>query len=127
MTENLLDLEFSLEEGCVAIRREGEGEVSQLVFGSHKVKIFDSYIFSTEEIRSIVLYIIGYTEVFGYTEDCGLKISRSYKELCGEIILRKWLYKLHIKRAQTKDCDLDFHKDSRWYVNLLSKIIGFFL
>lgn len=121
MTENLLDLEFSLEEGCVAIHREGEGKVSQLVFSSHKAKIFDSHIFSTEEIKSIVLYIIS------YTEECGLKISRSYKELCGEIILHKWLYKLHIKRAQTKDCDLDFHKDSRWYVNLLSKIIGFFL
>lgn len=121
MTENLLDLEFSLEEGCVAIRREGEGEVSQLVFSSHKAKIFDSYIFSTEEICSIVLYIIEYAEKYG------IEISRSYKELCGEIILHKWLYKLHIKRAQTKDCDLDFHKDNRWYVNLLSKIIGFFL
>ena len=120
-TENLLDLEFSLKDGYTSVCRGSEGEVSQLVFSLRKVKIFDSYIFSTDEIRSIVLYIIEYVESYG------IKISRSYKELCGEIILHKWLYKLHIKRAQTEDCDLDFHKDSRWYVNLLSKIIGFFL
>ena len=120
-TENLLDLEFSLKDGYTSVCRWSEGEVLQLVFSSHKVKIFNSYIFSAEEIRGIVLYIIDYAEKYG------IKISRSYKELCGEIILHKWLYKLHIKRAQTKDCDLDFHKDNRWYVNLLSKIIGFFL
>lgn len=120
-TENLLDLEFSLKDDYTSVCRGSEGEISQLAFSSHKVKIFNSHIFSTEEIRSIVLYIIDYAEKYG------IKISRSYKELCGEIILHKWLYKLHIKRAQTKDCDLDFTQDGRWYVNLLSKIIGFFL
>lgn len=109
------------EENCTWIWSHGIRK-SNLTIGKNTAKIMDSYIYNTTEIVAIVKYI----ELYFEDIDC-LMIQRSPKELCGEIILHKWLYKLHIKRAQTKDCDLNFDEDPRWYVNLLSSIIGIFV
>lgn len=91
----------------------------KLHFNKDSVTIYNSYKQNKKKtIKKMVEFIRFYAEDRGYSIGC------SDAELYGEIRLHNFLYWLGYKREQTGTCDLDFNGDRRWYVVLLSKLIG---
>lgn len=72
-----------------------------IVWHKNSVTITDCYELSLDQIHRIVFRI----KTSMYCPDC--LVNRSAEDLENEIIAHKVLYKLHIKRDHTKDCDLD--------------------
>lgn len=88
-------------------------------FGQTSVKVVESYTAkSREESLAIALFVRERASATGYT------VSRKITEIYGEYRLHNILYGLGIKREHTSDSDLDYEKDRRWYVNAMSKFIG---
>ena len=84
-----------------------------------KIVIKDSYLLTKAETKELVEFITWFI-----TTRTAYKLTQPERYLYGKIRLHKLLYLLHYKRSRTKDCDLDYEGNRRWYVNLLSKIIG---
>lgn len=59
-----------------------------------------------------------------FSEEEGIAIVRTNSEIYGELRLHNMLYSLGIAREHTRDCDVDYIDDSRWYINSMSKLIG---
>ena len=59
-----------------------------------------------------------------YAKKNGYEFRRTNTELYGEYRLHVILYRLGYKRKQTGIADLEYGKDKRWYVERISKIIG---
>ena len=94
-------------------------EEIRLQFESESVKIIQSYKHNdTETIFQTVQFVRFYAQGKGY------EIERDVTEMYGEIRLHNILYNFGYKRERTGDCDLDYAADRRWYVNVLSKLIG---
>lgn len=106
------------EGGGVLLTLQNKEEI-RLQFGSDSVKIIQSFKHSsTETIFQTVQFVRFYAQGKGY------EIERDITEMYGEIRLHNIAYKLGYKREQTGDCDLDYIADRRWYVNAVSKLIG---
>ncbi len=105
------------ENGDVVLSLEGERTVS-MRFSESSVQVKKSYKAIGREDSLMVA-------VFAkrFATDNG-KIVKDTTEMYGEYRLHNLLYGLGIKREQTADTDLDYERDKRWYVNLLSKVIG---
>ena len=95
--------------------------VTKINLSPSSAKIIDAYLLDRTAISETITFLII------YLEDEGVKLPRTHAELCGEVYLHKILYKLNYRRSQTKDCDLDYVADRRWYVNLASKLLGWIL
>lgn len=106
-----------IAEGEVQISAAGE-EITSICISSTAAKIIDSYKLNRTGISETISYLLTYCKNKGYT------VSRTNSALCGEVFLHNTLYKVGYKRGSTKDCDLDFIADRRWYVNLASILIG---
>lgn len=107
------------EEGKKVFLTLRNGKEVSLEFGRDSVKIIRAYEQAgTEGICQTVIFIRNYAREKGY------EIERDVTEMCGEIRLHGILYELGYKREQTGDCDLDYITDRRWYVNMMSKVIG---
>ncbi len=94
------------------------GKEVKIRIGESAVRIADSYLYTKGEIYEILSFVRGYVTTQGY------EISRDDTELVGEFRLHQFLYEIGYKEEQTKDLDLEYKADSRWYVNVASKIIG---
>jgi len=106
------------EHGEVVFRLK-DGEEVTIRFGENSAKIMESYRFNDRKAAiEIVFFIKEYALQNGYS------VVRDITELYGELRLHNVLYVLGYKKLHTKDCDLDYVADSRWYVNAASKIIG---
>lgn len=110
-------------------REEGKGEIlltlrsgkeMNLRFEKSSVKVVGAYGASGREES---LYIVKF--IYVYAEENDYEIPRAKTEMYGEYRLHNILYGLGYKRGQTADSDLDYEKDKRWYVNAVSKILGF--
>ena len=95
------------------------GQIVSMTVYNKKIVIKDSYLLTKAETKELVEFITWFINT-----RTAYKLTQPEKYLYGEIRLHKLLYLLHYKRNRTKDCDLDYEGDRRWYVNLLSKIIG---
>lgn len=93
-------------------------EKVKLKFGNNAVKVIDSSKISKENS----LYIISF--ISSYAEQNGIELSRTNVNLMGEYRLHTYLYKVGYKVNQTKDADLEYTQDDRWYVRFVSEIIG---
>lgn len=120
---NSIDREFAYQES-------GNGEVNltlpsgknvALQFGKTAVKIIDSSVISDRENN---LYIILF--VRDYAGRHGIDITRTNSDLLGEYRLHTYLFRLGYKQPQTKDADLEYGQDRRWYVRFAGTIIGWF-
>lgn len=112
---------FNPDNKTLTVYIEGTSDYILLKFNQNCVKIVNSYKFNTRKrIDTIIAYVREYVAKLGYT------ITRSDRELYGEIKLHNFLYFIGYRRTSTADCDLDYVADKRWYVNFLSKIIGMF-
>ena len=81
----------------------------------------DCYKLSKEEQVQVISFVIDYLETNGIYYD------RTLNNFVAELSLHSYLYKLGIKESSTKDADLEFTEDSRWYVRtgtLLFQIFG---
>ena len=106
------------EGGGVLLTLQNKEEI-RLQFESDSVKIIQSFKHNgTETIFQTVQFVRFYAHRKGY------EIERDVTEMYGEIRLHNILYNLGYKRDETGDCDLDYTADRRWYVNALSKLIG---
>ena len=107
------------EEGGWVIYTLPQGKEITLQFGKDSVKILRSYqLMDIQSIYGTVMFIRFYVDEKGY------EVSRKITEMYGEIRLHNIAYNLGYKRKRTVDCDLDYAPDRRWYVNVLSKLIG---
>ena len=117
---NSIEKDFSYEEyenGKVILSLKG-GKKMTLIFGNASVKVVDSYqATSKEESISVALFIRYYTRLNG------IETARSNTDFTGEYRLHNCLYKLGYKSVQTKNADIDYVKDRRWYVNVASSFI----
>lgn len=97
------------------------GKETNIIFGTESVKIVDSYRLNRKE-RIEVLCFISYC-----FEQKNIDCSRTIQNLEGEVITHNLLYELRYKTDSTKDTDLDYIKDKRWYVNtatIIMQILG---
>ena len=109
---------YEEENGNVSLRLKNGKEVT-IRFNEKSARVYDGYTANGKaESIEIVSFIRWYAEQKGY------EISQAYTEMYGEYRLHNALYRLGYKRKQTGNSDLDYEKDKRWYVNVISKIIG---
>ena len=109
---------YSEEDGGVLLTLQNQEEI-RLQFGSDSVKIIQSFKHNdTKTIFQTVQFVRFYAQGKGY------EIERDVTEMYGEIRLHNILYNFGYKRERTGDCDLDYAADRRWYINALSKLIG---
>ena len=93
------------------------GGVVRMQFGDSAVKVYDAHRHKSA-VYEIAAFICAYGKGKGYT------VSRKRKEIVGELKLHNLLYMIGYKRGRTKDADVDYTADSRWYVNLASAVLG---
>lgn len=112
------NLEPNKKKDVVIFQLENGTRV-ELEFGESSVKIVDSYRISTlEEQTKIILF------VQSVLDEHGKEMTRDLTDYIGEYRLHCILYELGYARDQTKDVDLEYGDDPRWYVNLFSRLIG---
>ncbi len=118
---NSIDTEFDYEEcgySKVILSLE-KGKKVTLVFGNNSVKVVDSYqATSKRDSISVMMFIRYYAEKRGYV------VLRSNTQIMGEYRLHNILYTFGYKKEQTSDADIEFVKDRRWYVNMVSSVCG---
>ena len=113
---NSIDREFTYrkENGKTVLELEGTEVILQ--FGKESVKVINSHEINNRETQlQTVLFI---------RKRLVEQMPRQTTDLIGEFRLHNALYRLGIKRQQTGESDLDYIKDNRWYVDVLSKILG---
>ena len=107
------------QQGNVVILDLGDEINVELHFGKSSVKIVDAYRVSTKnEQTQIILFIQSYLQ----SQDKSL--SRMITDYVGEYRLHCKLYQCGYEVARTKDVDLEYERDPRWYVNVCSRLLG---
>lgn len=109
---------FSSAKGNSLTVSIADGKNFELIFSDKAVKIKNSYLANKEECMALALAIRT------FSEEEGIAIVRTNSEIYGELRLHNMLYSLGIARKHTRDCDVDYIADSRWYINSMSKLIG---
>ena len=91
--------------------RTSTGKIAKLSFYNNHVQIEKSYHFNFDERMETLEYFIS------YTKDNNLLMSRDIKSLESEWYIHNVCYNLGIKKDSSKDVDLEYIEDNRWYVN----------
>ncbi|MBR1676608.1 MAG: hypothetical protein IJ706_04780 [Clostridia bacterium] len=96
-----------------------QGKRVTIEFDETSAKVSDLYKYDDRpEMVSIIRFLRYYCEINRFI------LKRDNSELWGEMRLHTTLYKMGYKTAQTGDAEIEFYKDARWYVNVVSKVIG---
>jgi len=118
---NSIGCEFAYSEaenGRVELTLDTEKKVV-LQFGKESVKVVNSY---TAKSRKESLFLAVF--IRSYASENGYSVTRKVTELYGEYRLHNVLYGLGVAKEHTADSDLDYEKDSRWYINAIGNFIG---
>ena len=110
------DFDYTEADGEVNLTLTN-GEVVRMQFGENSVKVYDAYRHKSA-VYEIVVFICA------YGKENGSEVHRKKKELAGELKLHNLLYTVGYERGRTKDADVEYTADSRWYVNLASAVLG---
>lgn len=105
--------EYTLTENAIEVN----GESYTVVFGRSSVQIKNSYKIKDRADRLAVLAVIR-----NELQAQGLS-SRSITSMEGEWVLHNMAYRLG-ERKSSSDVDLDYERDPRWYVVILSEMLG---
>lgn len=73
---------------------------------------------SKKEIKPVIQFCIDTLKSLGYAHTANIK------HMCGELYFHVVLAKLGILTSHTKNADIEYNKDPRWYVRLFSNIFG---
>lgn len=92
------------------------GPECKVQFYDDAAKIKNSYLVHSELVRHRVCAVIANT---GLT-------ARSFENMSAEWLLHNICYHLHIRRSSAVDADLDYTRDRRFIVRLLTKIMDIF-
>lgn len=92
----------------------------ELRFGENSVQIKDAYRVSTIKDQTQVILFIRQ-----YLSKQNQPLTRTVTDCVGEYRLHYRLYRWGYEEERTKDVDLEYEGDSRWYVNVCSRVIGF--
>ena len=110
--------DFAYEEADGEVRLTlTNGRVVRMRFWENAVTVYESHRHKSA-VYEITAFIYAYGEKNGYT------VSRKRKEIVGELKLHNLLYMVGYKRGRTKDADVEYTADTRWYVNLASVVLG---
>ena len=107
-------------DGDVISLRLNDGVKVNLRFGNTSVKIEDAYRVSTIKDQTQVILFIRQ-----YLSKQNQPLTRTVTDYVGEYRLHYRLYKWGYEEERTKDVDLEYEGDSRWYVNVCSRVLGF--
>lgn len=92
----------------------------ELRFGENSVQIKDAYRVSTIKDQTQVILFIRQ-----YLSKQNQPLTRTVTDCVGEYRLHYRLYRWGYEEERTKDVDLEYEGDSRWYVNVCSRVLGF--
>ena len=92
------------------------GPECKVEFYNDAVKIKNSYLVRSELIRHRVCAVIAHTDL----------TARSFENMSAEWLLHNICYKLHIRRSSAVDADLDYTRDRRFIVRILTEIMDIF-
>lgn len=96
-----------------------DGKKVYMQFYKEEVKVVNSYqLKDRKEKLEVALFIKHYVKKKEY------KVKRDILDLYGEYRLHNILYSCGYKTESTGDADLDYIRDKRQFVNLVSKVIG---
>ena len=93
--------------------------VDLMLFNDH-AQIMDSYKFSFEERMEIL------NNLLEISHSKNLYFTSSLKKMESEWYIHNLCYNMGIARNETKDVDIDFKNDQRWYVNFATDIAELF-
>ncbi|MBQ7347651.1 MAG: hypothetical protein IJW55_06805 [Clostridia bacterium] len=110
---------FYYIEASTATVQLPSGKLVNLHFRENNIEITDSYeCKSIEDCYAIVFAIKA------YARDNDIEIVRSNADMAGELRLHNFLYRIGYKPDETGTADLEYICDTRWYVNVASRMIG---
>jgi hypothetical protein len=110
------DFDYTEADGEVKLTLTN-GEVVRMRFGENAVKIYESHLYKSD-VYEITAFI------YAYGEENGSEVPRKEREIAGELKLHNLLYTVGYERGRTKDADVEYTADKRWYVNLASVVLG---
>ena len=58
--------------------------------------------------------------VVAYLDNSNISYNRTINNFVAELTLHSFLYHLNLYKDNTKDADLEYQKDSRWYVRTMT-------
>lgn len=97
------------------------GKQINIYFSDEAAKIIDSYELSRNERIETVCFIKY------YFKEKGIVCTRTVQNLEAEWAMHNFLYRINYQIESTKDADLDYIQDKRWYVNaatIVMQILG---
>lgn len=97
------------------------GKQINIYFSDEAAKIIDSYELSRDERIETVCFIKY------YFKEKGIVCTRTVQNLEAEWAMHNFLYRINYQIESTKDADLDYIQDKRWYVNaatIVMQILG---
>jgi len=93
------------------------GKEKDIRFGETAVVIVDSTDLTRKE-RIEVLCFISHC-----LKEKGIACTRTIQNMEGELVLHTFLCRINYKTDQTKDTDLEYTKDRRWYINAATTVM----
>jgi hypothetical protein len=116
---NAINPSFYYIESSTALVQLPSEQTAGLHFRETNVEILDSYkCRSMEDCYALVFAIKS------YSQSHDIEIVRSNTDMVGELRLHNFLYRIGYKQSETKNADLEYICDRRWYVNIASRVIG---
>lgn len=89
----------------------------EVIFGQDSMRIVDCYrLDRTERLETL-------HHAYSSLDDLGIMTKRTIHSMEGELAAHAYLYDWGIEKASTRDADLDYAEDPRWYVSFLSAIL----
>lgn len=115
-TDDAFDYEEN-EEGRVELNLN-RGKRVTIIFSATDAEVVGAYQYDRPDVVRIIRFIRYYCELHK------VKLARCNSDLWGEYRLHTTLYKVGYRRSQTGDANLDYESDKRWYVNVVSSVLG---
>ena len=95
----------------------GYSKEMEVRFGLDSMKIVDCYRLDRNERLETLHY------AYSSLDGLGIKAKRTIHSMEGELAAHAYLYVWGIEKASTRDADLDYAEDPRWYVRFLSAML----
>ena len=105
-------------QGLVVLFLNPKDKVT-IEFDETSVMVRNAYRYDDRPMMVKIICFIRY-----YCDKNGVEITRNNSDLWGELRLHTTLYKMGNRQSQTRNADIDYTSDERWYVNVISSVLG---
>lgn len=93
-----------------------DGKEARIRFDDASAKVMDSFRFDSQERFEICSYILK------SLDGTPRQTNRSIQSMEAELSLHAYAYRLGIEKGKSKDADLDYSEDPRWYVRMATSL-----